>query len=495
LTPALPPGLRLALDPAVRTFADGRVLVGGAPGRILRLSEAGRAGLQALQAGSACSPATRRLGRRLVDAGMAHPRPRPRAGAASDATIVIPVRDRAPELGRCLASLTTGSPVATGRASSSPTCPAGGAASVVVVDDGSADAAAVAAVCRRYGARLVVATSGGGPAAARNRALLELETEWVAFLDSDCQPAEGWIDALAGHFDDPLVAAVGARIRPVRATRRRRGSVRDRYDMARCALDMGERESDVGPGRRVAYLPTAALLVRRAALATGFDPDLRYGEDVDLVWRLCAAGWRVRYDPAVVVGHAEPDTWAGLLKRRFRYGTSAAPLARRHPGRLPATVLRPRRALACGLALAGRPVPALAVIAASTAVLARRLRGTGVPAVRAPGWAFGGAARTLAEMSRASTVLAGPALLVLGARAPRARLCVLALLAAGPLREWQRRRPPIDPVRWTLASFVDDCAYGAGVWRGCADERTIAPVRPSWRPEAGRAESPIRPNG
>jgi len=463
VTAALPPGLRLVLDPAVRTYADGRVLVGGAPGRILRLSEAGRAGLRALQAGSPCTPATRRLGRRLVDAGMAHPRPLPRAGAATDATIVIPVRDRAPELERCLAA-------------------AGREASVIVVDDGSADAAAVAAVCRRQGARLVVATSGAGPAAARNRALLELETELVAFLDSDCQPAEGWIDALAGHFDDPLVAAVGARIRPLGPARPRRASVRERYDMARCTLDMGERESDVGPGRRIAYLPTAALLVRRSALATGFDPNLRYGEDVDLLWRLCAAGWRVRYDPAVVVGHAEPDTWTGLLERRFRYGTSAAPLARRHPGRLPATVLRPRRALACGLALAGRPVPALAVIAASSAVLVRRLRGTGVPAIRAPGWAFGGAARTFAEMSRASTVLAGPALLVVAARAPRARLAVLALLAAGPLREWRRRRPPVDPVRWTLASFVDDCAYGAGVWRGCGRERTMAPVRPSWHP-------------
>ena len=365
----------------------------------------------------------------------------------------------------------------------------------MVVDDGSADAAAVAAVCRRHGARLVVANRGSGPAAARNRALLDLETELVAFLDSDCRPAPGWIDTLAGHFDDPLVAAVGARIRPLPAATGRRASVRERYDMARCPLDMGERESDVGPGRRVAYVPTAALLVRRAALTTGFDPELRYGEDVDLVWRLCATGWRVRYDPAVVVGHSEPDTWAGLLERRFRYGTSAAPLARRHPGRLPATVLRPRRALACGLALAGRPAPALAVIAGSAVVLARRLRGSGVPATRAPVWAFGGTARTFAEMSRASTVLIGPALLVLAARAPRARLSVLALLAAGPLREWRRRRPAVDPVRWTLASFVDDCAYGAGVWRGCGDERTIAPVRPSWRSDPSRTESPIRPNG
>ena len=49
-------------------------------------------------------------------------------------------------------------------------------------------------------------------------------------------------------------------------------------------------------------MPTAALVVRRAVLEDGLDTALRYGEDVDLVWRLHDAGWRVRYDPAVVVG-------------------------------------------------------------------------------------------------------------------------------------------------------------------------------------------------
>ena len=57
---------------------------------------------------------------------------------------------------------------------------------------------------------------------------------------------------------------------------------------------------------RVAYVPTAALLVRRAALGDGFDESLRNGEDVDLVWRLIEAGWRVRYEPAVQVGTASP---------------------------------------------------------------------------------------------------------------------------------------------------------------------------------------------
>ena len=75
------------------------------------------------------------------------------------------------------------------------------------------------------------------------------------------------------------------------------------------------------PGSPVAYVPTAALVVRRE-LAT-FDPDLRYGEDVDLVWRLVAAGHEVRYEPRVEVRHREPTGWTAALRRRHRYGTAA----------------------------------------------------------------------------------------------------------------------------------------------------------------------------
>src|ERR1700734_3024607 len=86
------------------------------------------------------------------------------------------------------------------------------------------------------------------------------------------------------------------------------------------ALDLGERGARVAPMTRVAYVPTAALLARRAALGGGFDEALRWGEDGDLVWRLTEAGWRVRYDPGVRVRHREPASRAALLRRRFRYG-------------------------------------------------------------------------------------------------------------------------------------------------------------------------------
>src|SRR5260370_15170787 len=106
-----------------------------------------------------------------------------------------------------------------------------------------------------------------------------------------------------------------------------------RYLDARAPVDLGPREARVAPLTRLAYVPTAALLARCSAIVGGgFDPGLRYGEDVDLIWRMIAAGWGVRYDPAAEVRHLEAERWAAVLARRLRYGESAAPLARPHPG-------------------------------------------------------------------------------------------------------------------------------------------------------------------
>jgi mycofactocin glycosyltransferase len=327
---------RVVLDDRVRRYDGGRVLVGGA-GRVLRLTDAGAAAL------AAPPPA---LARRLIDAGLAHPIPA--RVENPDATIVIPVRDRPEELDRCLAALAGGVDTA-----------ARGDA-LLVVDDGSRDAAAIAGVCARHGARVLRRSVPGGPAAARNAAIAHVRTELIAFLDSDCVAPADWVRELAGHFEDPRVAAVAPRVGDP-------------------ALDMGPRPADVAPGARVAYVPSAALIVRRAALG-GFDEALRYGEDVDLVWRLHDRGWRIRYDPRVTVEHER----GAMLSRRFRYGTSAAPLAKRHPGRLAPFVLAPGPAAVLVLLAARRPKAAIALLAAQTALLAHRLHRLGIPKRLAP---------------------------------------------------------------------------------------------------------------
>ncbi len=313
------------------------MLAGGHPGRVVTLTPRGAAALDALVGTGRGDPATRALAGRLVATGMAHPRPPdPPAPGTPTVTVVVPVFGRPAALARCLDALGTRHPV-------------------VVVDDGSPDPGSVADVCAAGGAVLVRRSGNGGPGEARNEVLGLVGTELVAFVDSDCAAGDGWVDDLTWHFADPDLAAVAPRVvaapPPVGSGRR----AVDRFGAAHSPLDLGAEAGEVGPTRAVRYVPTAALVVRRTALAAvgGFAPGMRIGEDVDLVWRLVDAGWRVRFDPSVTVAHAEPSRWRDVLARRFRYGTSAGPLAARHPGRLAPVELRPWPT-AAALAAAGR---------------------------------------------------------------------------------------------------------------------------------------------
>ncbi|QRP42873.1 mycofactocin biosynthesis glycosyltransferase MftF [Amycolatopsis sp. FDAARGOS 1241] len=464
MTAPLPDGFRVEPDPDAKQLTE-TLWFGGTPARVLRLTEAGRKAWRTLETSPVGSPATGALARRFTDAGLAHPVPPPPEGPP-DVTIVVPVHDRAAELARCLGALDGRHPV-------------------LVVDDASADPAAIAAVAAGHGAKLVRRATNGGPAAARNTALDHVTTELVAFLDSDCVPSPEWTDRLAAHFADPLLAAVAPRIHPLAPD-----SWAGRYTRAAGSLDLGDRQARVAPGTRVSYVPTAALVVRRSALETVtrggavFDSAMRVGEDVDLVWRLHDAGLRVRYDPSVRVGHEEPTTWRGLLSRRFRYGTSAAPLARRHPGAMAPLVLHPWPAVTVAGLLARAPLVAAAGFAGAVLSMRKTLRAgdiltTGVS--RAMGTAVH---QTWLGTGRYTTQFAAPALAALLAFGGRHRLAAASLLLGPPLAGWYTRRPGLDPLRYSAAAVADDIAYGAGVWAGCLTHHTAVPLRPrfAWRP-------------
>ncbi|HXZ64380.1 MAG TPA: mycofactocin biosynthesis glycosyltransferase MftF [Streptosporangiaceae bacterium] len=490
--PPVPPGFAIDLDADTKRLSDG-TLFGGSPARAIRLTAAGSRALAELLDGPVRSTAAGILARRLTDAGLAHPVRQaldPAGAAALSVTVVIPVRDRAAMLDRCLAAV-------------------GRDHAVVVVDDGSADQRSVAAIALRRGAVLCRRDRSGGPAAARNTGLAGVQTELVAFLDSDCVPPPGWIAALAGHLADPLVGAVAPRIVPTSWAARPAKAAR--YEAARGSLDLGTRPARVLPGSRVSYVPTAALLVRRAALAAVaaghdvFDPALRYGEDVDLVWRLHRAGWRIRYEPGIEVAHESPAGWLGLLVRRFRYGSSAGPLARRHPASMAPLVLQPWPAVAVTALLARRPAVGLAAAVGGWLHLAGLVRRAGIPADGAPAATLTAVGQTWLGIGRYTTQFAAPLLAVLlaapgGTSAARrwGRRAAAASLLLGPaLTGYAQRKPRLDPVTFTLAHIADDVCYGAGVWAGCARARTLVPVTPviSWRPlrlpAAGANPAPV----
>jgi mycofactocin system glycosyltransferase len=449
-----PSGVRLTVDRDTRLLGNG-LLVGGSPARVLKLSAPGRDAWTEIVDGPVRTTAGARLARRLTDIGALHPAP----GRATrlDVTVVVPVRDRPAELDRCLAALGRGH-------------------EVVVVDDASRDPERIERVCADHGATLLRRLVNGGPAAARNTALAEVGSEFVLLLDSDCVPPADLVERLTGAFGDPLVGAVAPRIQA-----RPGPSAATRYAAMASSLDLGARAARVRPGSRISYVPTAALLGRRAAIEAvgGFDGALRVGEDVDLVWRLDAAGWRVRYEPSVTVQHAEPETWPAGLGRRFRYGTSAGLLARRHPGRLAPLVLHSWSGLVVAAVLARRPVLALAALAGSTVALRGTLRQAGIDPAGAATEAVRAAGQTWCQLGRAATQFASPALaaavLVRGNRTRRLAFAAFALSA--PVAEWFESRRTLNVAAYTAGRVADDIAYGAGVVAGAVGQRTTGPLR------------------
>ena len=525
-----PAGLRLVADPGARLVAGGTVLVGGSPVRVLRLTAAGSRQVASWFAGAPVPDrvGSRSLARRLLDAGIAHPNVAGVAASATaaDVTVVIPVRDRHTELDRCLAALRDA-----GLRDAGPH----DLPRVIVVDDASADPAAIKRITASHGADVIHRRVNGGPGAARNTGLAAAGTELVAFLDSDCVPAPGWLDGLLPHFADPAVGAVAPRIVPHQAG----SGWLARYEGASSTLDMGARPSVVRPGARVPYVPGAALVVRRAAAGDGFRPGMHVGEDVDFVWRMAAAGWRVRYEPGAVMGHDHRVTFRAWFARRADYGTSAAALEQLHPG-----VVRPLYASwwtagAWTAALARRPAAAATLTAAATALLARRLsrvtgerwpvpaaavsasscavssgfrpsnahdnpkdqpladnskkcRGLGLPAERrGPGLPAEAAAwRLAARLAGGGTIAAArplgsalsrtwwPAAIPAALAVRQLRAPVVALILLPPLLDWADRRPPLDPARYVAARLLDDAAYSLGVWQGCLARRTVRPLLP-----------------
>ena len=207
---------------------------------------------------------------------------------------------------------------------------------------------------------------------------------------------------------------------------------------------------------------------------------------------MTAAGWRVRYDPGAQVSHAEPDRWGAVLARRFPYGTSAAPLSRRHPGQVPPLVLQAWPAAAVAALLARRPIEAGRLDGAGTGQLVWLLRGWGVPArgvpcARWPGrCGRRGSGRASGPSSTRCPWWPRASLFPAAARggSGRRRLALASLLIGPPATAWLRARPDLDPVRFGLGYLADEAAYGAGVCRGAAAERLAEPLRPrlAWRP-------------
>lgn len=458
-----PVGWGVAIAAGVRRVDGGRVVIGGTPLRILRLSAAGARVVDRLEAGEpvAAGVGARALARRLVDAAIADPVPAPGGGPSADeVTVVIPVLDDAAGLARTLAAL-------------------GPVGRVVVVDDGSAvpveepaEGPAGVTVLRHDRPR--------GPAAARNTGWRHAGTEVVAFVDADVEPEPGWLGRLLDHLGDAAVVAAAPRIRSTAGDGATPPDWLVAYEAVRSSLDLGPAPAPVRPGSRVPYVPTATLVVRREVLCTlgGFDEALHVGEDVDLLWRLAAAGHGVRYEPASAARHPCRPTPRAWLRQRFRYGTAAADLAERHGDAVAPLQISGWSVLAWGLVGLGHPVLGAAVAGGTTVALTPKLRGLDRPlaeAVRIAGTGNLYAGRAVADAVRRPW---WPFALVLATVHRPSRPALAAAVVVPAVLEWREQRPDLTPARFVAVRLVDDLAYGTGVLAGCWRRRSAKALRP-----------------
>ena len=474
---------RYRLDASYRRPGDGRVLIGGSPLRLLTLSAGGVEVMRSIERDG--SPVAHTTGvmsllGRLLDLGIVHPVHDHASDHAipGSLTIVTPFHRHLDPAGEA----------ATGTA---------GAAAVripgvdptIVVDDASSpalrrDEIAAGDVTRDIDrVRLVRLDRNVGPGGARNAGLDLVDTPFVAFVDADVEIDDTSIRDLLAWFDDPTVALVAPRIRATAGSGRLA-----RFEALRSPLDLGAEPARVAPTTRVSYVPAAVLVCRTEALRAvgGFDQALRWGEDVDLVWRLHEAGWRCRYEPTVVALHRTRPSLRAWIEQRFRYGTSAAPLAERHPGALAPVRMSGWSAATWAPIAAGIPLLGVAVGVGTTVALVRKLRQVPpIESIRLAGMGNLYAGRLLATtVTRAWWPVAATAAVL----SRRARRVLLAAVVVPIVLDRRTDRAGadgaapavVDPITYAALHLLDDLAYGAGVWVGAWRRRSAAALLPSF---------------
>ena len=392
----------------------------------------------------------RQLLDRFVDAGALHPVHERSPFTAAQVTVVIPAYGRTPR-----------------------NLPAG--VHVIVVDDASSppltldDAHRVMPGLRHT---LLRHDANRGPAAARNTGLAEVTTPLVAFVDTDVRLPDGWLEPLLPHFADERVALVAPRVAGAPGDSWLAG-----YEQRHSPLDLGPEPARIAAGTRVSYVPAAAMVWRTHVVRElgGFDEAMRLGEDVDLVWRCVAAGHRCRYEPTSVVQHEPRTTATALLRQRYGYGRSAAPLARRHPNALAPVRMSGWSALSWLLLATQHPLLAVGVAGSTTVALQRKL--TDVPAIESARLAGLGHLAAGRQFAQAITRVWWPIAIATAIVSRRARAAVVAAVV-GPALIDAARTKSTQPLIDAPFATADQMAYGAGLWAGVVAEREAGPLWP-----------------
>jgi glycosyltransferase involved in cell wall biosynthesis len=217
-------------------------------------------------------------------------------------SVVVPTRDRARSLARCLDALE-------GQSTRDEL-------EVIVVDDGSQRAGEIAALVGRRPGRRLLRESGRGPAAARNAGARAARAPILCFCDDDCEPLPGWAGALVARLRAGADAVAGETVNARPDDALASASQRIASYLTRSSFRAGG----------APFAPSNNLACRAEVLAA-VPFDERYpsaaGEDRDWCARLATAGFELVLEPAARVEHRQEDDLAGFWRRHADFGRAA----------------------------------------------------------------------------------------------------------------------------------------------------------------------------
>jgi peptidoglycan/xylan/chitin deacetylase (PgdA/CDA1 family)/GT2 family glycosyltransferase len=229
-------------------------------------------------------------------------------------SVVIASHNRRQKLRRCLDSLAA--------QSQDPS-----SFEVVVADDGSDDGTATMAGELRMPYPLrVLRLQKGGKSAALNAAIAADLAPVCLFIDDDVVASPGLVAGhLAAHREDPRTLGIGPLTQPP-------ASARDWFPRAHASA--WNRRYEELEGRDLdwpeCYGGNFSAPLDSLREVGGFATDIPAIEDIELGYRLCAAGCLPRYLPEAGGVHEDEKPRAKLIAEVERYGRFCAGFAERH---------------------------------------------------------------------------------------------------------------------------------------------------------------------
>ncbi|WP_326561481.1 glycosyltransferase [Micromonospora sp. NBC_01796] len=197
---------------------------------------------------------------------------------------------------------------------------------IILVDDGSTDR--TLAVMRQFAYHpdvMVLTQRNGGKAAALNTGIRLARGEICCFVDADGVFTADTISQLLLGFDSATVGGVCGNDEPVNL---------DRHQTRLLALLTHAtalvRRALAQVGCLTIVSGNCGAFRRRVVQEVGGFETGTLGEDLELTWRVRAAGYRINFQPRAMVYAEVPSTVSGLWRQRIRWTRGLVQTARRH---------------------------------------------------------------------------------------------------------------------------------------------------------------------